>query len=455
MTTSLIDKYNVAGPRYTSYPPVPFWNTTAFNQRDWKLRLTTAFANSNHTDGISLYIHLPFCESLCTFCGCNKRITKNHAVEEPYIDALLEEWETYCIWLPERPRIAELHLGGGTPSFFSPHELRRLLTGIFRWADVAETTDFGWEGHPNNTTHEHLQTLYDFGFRRVSFGVQDYDPIVQRAIHRHQPFANVEQVTRWAREIGYTSISHDLVFGLPFQQISSIQETIAETRLLQPDRIAFYSYAHVPWVKGTGQRGFADKDLPTAEQKRALYETGRALLEAGGYTEVGMDHFALPHDSLYKAREMGRLHRNFMGYTTTRTDVLIGLGVSAISDVGTAFMQNEKDLGTYQERVFSGQMPIMRGHLLTEEDALVRRLILDIMCRFRTNWSVSDWTDVEWDMLTPQLDAFVADGLIDYDETTLWVRPEGRPFVRNICMVFDRYLSTQSTPSQRLFSSTV
>lgn len=455
MTFSLIDKYNVAGPRYTSYPPVPFWNTTAFNPRDWKQRLTTAFANSNYTDGISLYIHLPFCESLCTFCGCNKRITKNHSVEEPYIDALLEEWETYCIWLPERPRIAELHLGGGTPSFFSPRELRRLLTGIFRWADVAATTDFSWEGHPNNTTRAHLQTLYEFGFRRVSFGVQDYDPIVQRAIHRHQPFANVEQVTRWAREIGYTSISHDLVFGLPFQQIDSIRETIALTRLLQPDRIAFYSYAHVPWVKGTGQRGFADNDLPTAEQKRELYETGRALLEAGRYTEVGMDHFALPHDPLCKARQQGRLHRNFMGYTTTRTDVLIGLGVSAISDVGTAFMQNEKELGTYQQRVFSGQMPIMRGHLLTDDDALVRRLILDIMCRFQTNWLISDWTDAEWDRLTPQLDALVADGLIDYDETILRVRPEGRPFVRNICMVFDRYLTTQTNPTTPLFSSTV
>lgn len=455
MTRSLIDKYNVAGPRYTSYPPVPFWNTTAFSLRGWKQRLTTAFANSNYSDGISVYIHLPFCESLCTFCGCNKRITRNHSVEEPYIDALLEEWETYCIWLPERPRIAELHLGGGTPSFFAPAELRRLLTGIFRWADVAETIDFGWEGHPNNTTRAHLQTLYDFGFRRVSFGVQDYDPIVQRAIHRHQPFANVERVTRWAREIGYTSVSHDLVFGLPFQQISSIQETIAQTRLLQPERIAFYSYAHVPWVKGTGQRGFADNDLPTAGQKRALYETGRALLEAGGYTEIGMDHFALPHDSLYKASERGRLHRNFMGYTTTRTDVLIGLGVSAISDIGTAFMQNEKDLGTYQQRVFSGQMPVLRGHLLTDDDTLVRRLILDIMCRFRTSWSISDWTDDEWDRLTPRLDELVADGLIDYDETTLWVRPEGRPFVRTICMVFDRYLATQSGSPQRLFSGTV
>ncbi|RYF64797.1 MAG: radical SAM protein, partial [Cytophagaceae bacterium] len=238
--SSLIAKYNVPGPRYTSYPTVPFWNTADFNRCDWQQRLTSAFANSNYTAGISLYIHLPYCESLCTFCGCNKRITKNHGVEEPYIDALLDEWAMYCEWLPERPRLAELHLGGGTPSFFSAHQLRRLMTGILRYADVVDEPDFGWEGHPNNTTYDHLKTLYEFGFRRVSFGVQDYDPVVQRAIHRHQPFANVQRVTEQAREIGYTSISHDLVFGLPFQQISSIQDTVAQTLSLRPDRISFY-----------------------------------------------------------------------------------------------------------------------------------------------------------------------------------------------------------------------
>lgn len=299
MNHSLITKYNVAGPRYTSYPTVPFWNQANFSQTSWLQRLQTAFSASNETTGISLYIHLPYCESLCTFCGCTKRITRNHAVEPTYIDALLTEWRLYCDRLPARPRLAELHLGGGTPSFFSPHELRRLLGGIFRYADPTDQPDFGWEGHPNNTTHEHLQTLYDAGFRRVSFGVQDYDPVVQQAIHRHQPVANVARVTRWAREIGYTSICHDLVFGLPFQQVSSIQNTVEQTQRLRPDRIAFYSYAHVPWIKGNGQRGFADGDLPAARQKRLLYETGRTLLEAAGdsgpgYTEIGMDHFALP-----------------------------------------------------------------------------------------------------------------------------------------------------------------
>ncbi|HEY0108463.1 MAG TPA: oxygen-independent coproporphyrinogen III oxidase [Fibrella sp.] len=460
MTTSLIAKYNVPGPRYTSYPTVPFWNTESFNRHDWQQRLTTAFATGNYTDGISLYIHLPYCESLCTFCGCNKRITRNHGVEVPYINALLDEWAMYCDWLPRdagplRPRIAELHLGGGTPSFFSPSELRRLLTGIFQRADVADKPDFGWEGHPNNTTREHLQTLYDFGFRRVSFGVQDYDPIVQRAIHRHQPFVNVQRVTEQAREIGYTSISHDLVFGLPFQQIISIRDTVAQTLSLRPDRISFYSYAHVPWIKGNGQRGFRDEDLPNGDQKRALYETGRVLFEAGGYTEIGMDHFALPHDSLHNAMRSGTLHRNFMGYTTTRTDVLIGLGASSIGDVGTAFMQNEKEINAYLEQIYSGELPILRGHLLTDEDAKIRRIILDIMCRCHTSWAIDDWTDDEWDQLTAPLNELRADGLLDYDETSLWVRAEGRPFLRNICMVFDRYLTNSPLPAKPVFSQTV
>lgn len=187
----LIQKHNVPGPRYTSYPTVPFWDESAFGEAAWVRNLRRAFSTTNNTTGISLYIHLPYCESLCTFCGCNKRITRNHSVERPYINALLAEWTTYCALLPEKPRIAELHLGGGTPGFFAPEELDRLLTGIFSQAVPTRQPDYGWEGHPNNTTRQHLQVLYDFGFRRVSFGVQDYDPVVQKAIHRHQPYSNV------------------------------------------------------------------------------------------------------------------------------------------------------------------------------------------------------------------------------------------------------------------------
>ncbi|MGA0555448.1 oxygen-independent coproporphyrinogen III oxidase [Larkinella sp. VNQ87] len=455
MTNDLIRKYNVPGPRYTSYPTVPFWEADSFSETAWIERLQTAFSVSNQKSGISLYIHLPYCESLCTFCGCNKRITKNHAVEQPYIETVLAEWNLYCDLLPEKPRITELHLGGGTPSFFSPDSLQQLLAGLFASAIRPEAGfEYGWEGHPNNTTREHLHVLYDYGFRRVSFGVQDYDPAVQRAIHRIQPFENVRQVTRWAREIGYTSISHDLVFGLPFQQIDSIRQNVAKTLELRPDRISFYSYAHVPWLKGNGQRGFRDDDLPSGEQKRILYETGRALLEANGYAEIGMDHFALPHDSLYQAMQTGTLHRNFMGYTTTQTDVLIGLGVSAIGDAWTAFAQNEKDIDAYTNHVRAGQLPVLRGHLLIERDGFIRQQILNIMCRFETRWNLADWSEAEWEGIEPRLDALCADGLITYDESGLRVLPQGYPFLRNICMVFDWRLN-QTQPVKNLFSQTV
>ncbi|GAB4049978.1 oxygen-independent coproporphyrinogen III oxidase [Spirosoma litoris] len=455
----LIQKYNVPGPRYTSYPTVPFWDETTFSETAWVHNLQRAFSASNATTGISLYIHLPYCESLCTFCGCNKRVTRNHSVESPYISALLAEWNLYCDLLPERPRIAELHLGGGTPSFFAPDQLKRLLIGIFERATSTESPDYGWEGHPNNTTQQHLQVLYDFGFRRVSFGVQDYDLEVQRAIHRHQPFEQVKQVTEWAHQIGYTSISHDLVFGLPFQTTNSIVDTIYQTITLQPDRISFYSYAHVPWIKGNGQRGFRDEDLPSGEQKRTLYETGRDLLEHAGYTEIGMDHFAMPHDSLYSAMQEGTLHRNFMGYTTTQTKVLLGLGVSSIGDVWSAFAQNEKDVETYIAKVMAGQLPLLRGHVLDDQDQFLRRQILNIMCQGQTQWHIGSWSKHEWEDLSARLESFWLDGLLEYDAEGLRVNPEGRPFLRNICMAFDERLnyaqSKAGSAKTKLFSKTV
>ncbi|AKD57442.1 oxygen-independent coproporphyrinogen III oxidase [Spirosoma radiotolerans] len=456
---TLIQKYNVPGPRYTSYPTVPFWDETTFSEAAWTTNLNRAFKATNNTKGISLYVHLPYCESLCTFCGCTKRITKNHRVEEPYIDALLAEWDLYCNLLPSRPRLAELHFGGGTPSFFAPEQLRRLLTGLFRRADPTDMPDYGWEGHPNNTTAEHLDVLYTFGFRRISFGVQDYDPTVQKAIHRIQPAENVRYITEQARSIGYTSVSHDLVFGLPFQTPESIEDTIYKTLVLNPDRIAFYSYAHVPWIKGNGQRGFRDEDLPSGEQKRVLYETGRDLLEEAGYVEIGMDHFARPHDPLYQALQNGTVHRNFMGYTTTQTQVLIGLGASSIGDVWSAFAQNEKEVDAYTTRVMAGKLPLLRGHMLDEQDQFLRRQILNIMCQGKTSWHLGRWSKGEWARLAERLEAFRLDGLLDYDAEGLRVRAEGRPFLRNICMAFDERLNHAQLNARmaqpRLFSQTV
>ena len=452
--SSLIKKYDVAGPRYTSYPTVPHWQTGTFDLQQWQNNLVETFSATNSDSGISLYIHLPYCESLCTFCACHKRITKNHAVEVPYIKAILNEWALYLAIFPEKPQIAEIHLGGGTPSFFAPETLQTLIEGILKNATVRPNHEFSFEGHPNNTTAKHLQTLYNLGFRRVSFGVQDYDPKVQLAIHRIQPFENVKKVTKLAREIGYTSISHDLVFGLPFQQLSSIEDTIQKTLSLKPDRIAFYSYAHVPWIKGNGQRGFDESNLPSGEKKRALYECGRAIFEANNYIEIGMDHFSLPNDSLNKAQKSGTLHRNFMGYTTTQSKVLLGLGASSISDSWTAFAQNIKEIETYIETVNNGQLPVFKGHILSEKDLFIREQILNIICKLVTSWKISDWTAEEKEVLLEKLEDFAEDELIGFNEFGLNVLPAGKAFIRNICMAFDTHLA-QSNSTQKLFSKTI
>ena len=328
---SLLRKYDVPVPRYTSYPTVPDWNTEVFQIEDYRERLLQAFA-SYKEDGLSLYIHLPFCESLCTYCGCNTRITVNHAVEKPYIEGLLKEWSMYLHILPDRPILKELHLGGGTPTFFSPEHLKLLLEALLKTVVLHPDFEFSFEGHPANTTYAHLKVLRELGFSRVSFGIQDFDPRVQLAINRLQSFEQVCDVTRWSRELGYGSVNFDLIYGLPFQTRKSIEHTIEKVAELMPDRIAFYSYAHVPW-KRPGQRAYSEKDLPSAYEKQQLNQFGHRQLLALGYELVGMDHFALPEDELLKAMKNGRLHRNFMGYTTNPGKLLMGLGVSSISDI--------------------------------------------------------------------------------------------------------------------------
>lgn len=454
MKNSLIQKYNVPGPRYTSYPTVPYWDEGDFSYEIWTETLKKSFIQSNGPEGISLYIHLPFCESLCTFCGCNKRITKNHSVENPYIEAVLKEWAIYCKILGEKPTIKEIHLGGGTPTFFSPKNLEDLINGIFTSAKKAANYEFSFEGHPNNTSHEHLQKLYDLGFRRVSYGVQDYSAKVQKAIHREQPFHNVAKVTLWAREIGYTSIGHDIIFGLPFQEIEDVIDTIEKTKSLQPDRLAFYSYAHVPWIKGNGQRGFKDEDIPKDDKKRMLYETGKKLLFENGYHEIGMDHFALKTDSLYDAFENGNLHRNFMGYSSSKTQLMIGLGVSSISDSWYSFAQNVKNLEDYYQILEWDKLPVYRGHLLTNEDLIIRKHILNLMCQFVTSWENKETYFEEIPEVLIQLKEMENDGLLIINKDNIQVTDAGKPYVRNICMAFDLRLK-RKTPDTQLFSMTI
>lgn len=452
MQHDLISKYNVPGPRYTSYPTVPDWDTTP-SENDWRNQVRGAFSAANSTNGISLYLHLPYCESLCTYCGCNTRITVNHAVELPYIEALLKEWDAYRALFDQKPRISQLHLGGGTPTFFKPENLHTLLSRLLADTELVPDAEFGFEGHPRNTTREHLQVLRDLGFNRLSLGIQDFSPIVQKAINRIQTIEDVAEVTHVARELGYSSVSYDLIYGLPFQTLESVQNTFETVLALMPDRIAYYSYAHVPWLK-PAQRGYSDADLPANNEKRALYELGCELLTTAGYHDIGMDHFALPEDTLFLARQNGTLHRNFMGYTTQSTPMLIGLGVSAISDLGTAYVQNAKVVEPYIEAVNEGRFPFFRGHLLTEEDVVLRSLIKSIMCRYEAQWEASE---AMTELTTPafkRLKELEADGLVIVGPESVKVTPLGIPFVRNVAMAFDARL-WRKAPEENRFSMVV
>lgn len=446
----LIEKYNVPGPRYTSYPTVPYWDNPP-DEAQWRELVKASFQTHNDVEGISLYIHLPFCESLCTFCGCTTRITINHKVEDPYIEALLAEWKLYTTLFESTAKIKEIHLGGGTPTFFSIENLSRLINGIRHSAQMDEHAELSFEANPNSTTTAHLQGLFDLGFRRLSLGIQDFDATVQKAINRVQTFAQVKHVTDQARRIGYKSINYDLVYGLPFQTHKSVETTIDQVNLLRPDRIAFYSYAHVPWIK-PGQRSFTEMDLPTAAQKQHMYALGKKMLVNAGYLEIGMDHFALPYEDLALAYRSGKLHRNFMGYTTLSGKLLIGLGVSAISDTWTAFAQNVKVVERYQELVKSGRFPIFRGHRLNEDDLVIRKIILDIMCQFKAELDPLD-RDTE-KAAQNALHELELDGLVRLNQNALLVTKNGRPYVRNVCMAFDKRLHN-ARPDTQIFSMTV
>jgi oxygen-independent coproporphyrinogen-3 oxidase len=431
---TLIKKFDVPVRRYTSYPTMPYWDSTSFHTDAWIAAVKRSFDESNDSKGISLYIHLPFCESLCTYCACNTRITKNHNVEIPYIRNLLKEWEMYRNIFGAIPQVRELHLGGGTPTFFSAANLKWLISYILEDVRIHKDAEFSFEGHPNNTTTEHLKTLYDLGFRRVSFGVQDLDEKVQRTIHRIQPFENLERVTTLSAGIGYHSISFDLIYGLPFQTSSTVADTIKKILTLKPDRVSYYSYAHVPWIK-PGQRGYEDADLPTDIIKRNLYETGRELLRAEGYEDVGMDHFALRHDSLFKAQANGKLHRNFMGYTTNETDLLIGLGTSAISDAKYAYAQNQKKVEDYAAALANNELAVVKGHIQTPQDLFLKRCILDIACQGIIPYEA--FSKIDSAAVTSAINEFNELGIVQREGTHFRVTERGRAFIRNICSAFD------------------
>ncbi|PPK87606.1 oxygen-independent coproporphyrinogen-3 oxidase [Neolewinella xylanilytica] len=448
---SLIEKYNRPVPRYTSYPTVPYWQPKPPSQEAW---LSAVNRRLSEERDISLYLHLPFCEQLCTYCGCHKRITRNHGVEEPYIDALHAELDLYLRSLEVTPYLKELHLGGGTPTFFSPDALARLVDGILERLSPADTYSFGFEAHPATTTAEHLSTLAARGFRRVSLGVQDFNPEIMRLINRRQTEEDVARTVCAAQLAGYTSINFDLIYGLPKQELSDIVRTAEKVGEFAPDRIAFYGYAHVPW-HSPGQCAYSEADLPQGKQRWQLYQTGRRLLQSIGYYDIGLDHFALPADDLAIAHRTGGLHRNFMGYTTANTPVTLALGCSAIGDSWDMYVQNEKQVEAYQRAVLlEGRLPIVKGHALAPEDGTVRRHILNLMCIGYTDWNEESLRCSAIDRAVLHWNDMALDGLVRRSPYRVEVTEAGKPFLRNICLPLDDHYWARN-PSPATFSQAI
>lgn len=440
----LLNKYDVPTPRYTSYPTVPYWEPETINPSVWLDSVKNTF--DQERGELSIYVHLPYCENLCTFCACNKRITKNHAVEDRYINAVLKEWSLYRQYFPFQPVVREIHLGGGTPTFFSPENLTRLITGITKGCHIADDHEFSVEVHPNYTQEAHLIALSNVGFNRISLGVQDFDPDVQFIINRMQSFEKTKEVVDWSRKHGFQSVNIDLVYGLPKQSVKSVEMTVEYLKQFQPERIAFYSYAHVPW-KSKGQRRYTEADLPSATDKWKMYHAGRELLLEQGFVAIGMDHFALPEDKLCVAAGEGMMHRNFMGYTTTNNKLIIGLGCSSISDSWAAFVQNEKEVEAYEEKIEKGEWSFITGHRLNEEDLVLRQHILNLMC---TGYTTLDESLLDQKVLAAaieKLKQLAGDDLLIMHESKISITEEGRLFVRNICTALDARLFRKSSSS--------
>jgi oxygen-independent coproporphyrinogen III oxidase len=446
--SELLERYDVPVPRYTSYPPVPHWQDVPPLDR-WTRALADALDSDDAS--LSLYVHVPFCETLCTFCGCNTVITRNHDRGDAYVDVVLAEIDTYLRHLPalaDRP-LAQLHLGGGTPTFLRPEALARLLREVGRRVPGRAA---GFEGaievDPRVTSDAHLEVLRAAGIGRISLGVQDVDPDVLRIVNRPQPVAVTERLVGAARRLGFESLNIDLIYGLPKQTPEGMARLADAVLRLSPDRLAVYSFARVPWIK-PAQRKFSDDDVPAGAAKRALYEVLRTRLLDAGYVEIGLDHFALPHDALARAARDGTLHRNFMGYTDRRTSALLGVGVSAISETPACHHQNEKVIAVYERRVAAGEIPTLRGHLLSDDDRRRGARIRQLMATGRTAIDAEEAADARvW--LAP----LIEDGLVVVGADALSLTATGVPFMRNVAAFFDVYLR-RAAPASPTYSRAI
>ena len=454
ITEDFLAKYNRPGPRYTSYPTAPVWQDN-FGPGD----LEQVFGDADAAGTpISLYMHLPYCESLCLFCACNVVITKDTSRVPPYLATLEKEIDRVSRHVSRRRSVVQFHWGGGTPTYLTPEQMEQLFGFAHERFTFSSEAEIGIEVDPRVTSFEHLETLRKLGFNRLSLGIQDFHPEVQEAIHRIQPFELTRDLIAHARKVGFDSINVDLIYGLPYQTAERFRATVAQVLTFSPDRVAMFSYAHVPWLHK--QQGSFAAHLPEGMQKFNIFCAGlQAFLDAG-YLYIGMDHFARPGDELAVAQQNRTLHRNFQGYTTKAGADLYGMGVSAISGVGGCYAQNDRNVEDYRERVERRGIATMRGYRLHDDDLLRRTVISRILCHGVLHASeierefgiVFDQTFApEIARLTP----FISDGLVDLDGGVIRTSLLGRIFIRNIAMVFDPYLEKQQLESRPLFSKTL
>ena len=449
VTRELLERFDVPGPRYTSYPTADRF-VEAFGARDYELALEQRRSGPAALAlPLSIYVHIPFCESLCYYCACNKIITKHHERSAPYLQLLSREVDLHVRHLGRGASVSQLHLGGGTPTFFNDEELAELMAMLRRNFSLVPGGEYSIEVDPRTVDETRLETLARLGFNRLSFGVQDFDPTVQKAVHRVQPPKQVFALVAAARRIGFESVNVDLIYGLPKQTPESFDRTLAQVTELRPDRIALYAYAHLP-ERFKPQRRIIAIDLPGAGHKVSMLARALASFDEAGYVYVGMDHFALPEDALAVAKRQGRLHRNFQGYSTQPDCDLIGLGVSAIGKVGATYSQNAKTLEDYEDLLDQGQLPIVRGLGVSRDDLLRRAVIMALMCQGEVLFeSIESAHLIDFRSYfgaeLERLEVMQDDGLVELSDTAIRVTQMGWFFVRGVAMVFDKYLQADRT----------
>ncbi|MDZ7630201.1 MAG: oxygen-independent coproporphyrinogen III oxidase [Gemmatimonadaceae bacterium] len=440
VSPGLLQRYDVSVPRYTSYPAVPDWTGT-FTRDAWRQHLGTL---NGSADPLALYVHLPFCASRCFYCGCNATVTRRAEVVDRYLDRLDGEMQLLAEAIGTPPRISEMHWGGGTPNFLSAPQLTRLMSMLHRHFPIDARTECSVEADPRLVTRQQLEQLRQLGFSRISFGVQDLDPGVQNAIGRVQPQSLVATVVRDAREVGFGGVNLDLIYGLPEQTPESFASTIEESLALAPDRVACFGYAHVPWLRAN-QKRINDASLPVGAERFSLFRDAVSRFVDAGYDWLGIDHFALPEDPLSLAARAGRLHRNFMGYTTRTGENLLGIGTSAISQVNGWYVQNSPQLGDWQQDLDQGTLSITRGHVMSPDDVARGTAVGHLMCNTELPFDLFVGDMYE---LTDRFEAFASEGLVEFESDRVVVTPLGRFFLRNLCATLDAYRIASDLPGR-------